>query len=428
MPAASPTAERHATWLELFFDLVIVAAVAQLAHLLHDGPGRQQVFLFAVLYYAMWSVWTTFTLYANVSGTQTRQRAMLAAMFGIAVMAASVPQVAHGNPAIFVLAYVVCRLLAAGSWKRTSRVMAEWPGVQQAVGVIPWVASLGFAPPARYWLWTAGIVLDVVISVARSRDPGRLVESERRERQRERQHRGWLVRLLHRPEPPPVDVAAAPPDRPHLSERLGLFVIIVLGEAVAQVVNAAADVPDWRRGIWLAVLCGFGLLVALWWLTLRYGSSAAPSYGVPVFALRLTMPGHYLTTAAIVAIAAGLGALADHPDGALPEAERWVLCGGFALYFAVACLLGARGGAARRWLVGWGLPAVLVPVLLGLFGGGLPSWSVGGGLLVVTLWHIAYRRFDPDPDPRPDPDPHAYPDPHADPDLAVEDGRAAAGQ
>ncbi|MFG1604966.1 low temperature requirement protein A [Actinoplanes sp. NPDC049265] len=31
--------ERHATWLELFFDLVIVVAVARLAELLHEAPA-----------------------------------------------------------------------------------------------------------------------------------------------------------------------------------------------------------------------------------------------------------------------------------------------------------------------------------------------------------------------------------------------------
>jgi low temperature requirement protein LtrA len=149
---SSPAEERHATWLELFFDLVIVAAVAQLAHLLHEHVDGTRVLLFGVMYYAMWSVWTAFTLYANVTGIRTRQPAMLAAMFGIAVMAASVPLVERGTPAAFVLAYVYCRFLSINSWKRESRVMTEWPGVQQAVGVIPWVASLGFQPPARYWL------------------------------------------------------------------------------------------------------------------------------------------------------------------------------------------------------------------------------------------------------------------------------------
>jgi low temperature requirement protein LtrA len=403
-PAAE---ERHATWLELFFDLVLVAAVAQLAHLLHDGPGVREVFLFAVLYYAMWSVWTSFTLYANVIAARTRTGLMLAAMFGIAVMAASVPQVAHANSRIFIIAYIWCRLLAASSWKRSSRLMTEWPGVQQAVGVLPWIASLGYESPTRYWLWLAGVVLDVVFSISRSRDPAGLLAQEQKERDRERRNR--LPRLVRRfrggkstPElvEPPAQVQAAEPDRPHLGERLGLFVIIVLGEAVAQLVNAAADVPDWDRALWLVVLCGFGLLVAIWWLTLRYGSNAAPTYGMRVFALRLTMPAHYLTTGSIVAIAAGLGALADPEDGRIPEANRWVLCAGAALFFLTAAVVGARGGATRRWILLWALPAVAASVLLGLFGGPLPPWALAGVLLVVALWHVAYRQVDsgqPDP-------------------------------
>jgi low temperature requirement protein LtrA len=394
-PAAE---ERHATWLELFFDLVIVAAVAQLAHLLRDGPGVKQVFLFAVLYYAMWSVWTSLTLYANVSGALTRLRPMLMAMFGIAIMAASVPKVVSGEPAIFILAYVGCRLLAAGSWKKTSQIMTEWPGVQQAVGVIPWIASLGFQPPVRYYLWVAGIVLDVVFSVVRSRDPKKLLAEEQQDRDREQQKR--LRRLFRRGEP----VAAAPehivlqaaaPDRPHLGERLGLFALIVLGEAVAQLVGAAAEVENWDRTLWLVLLSGFGLLVAIWWLTLRYGATAAPTYGMRVFALRLTMPAHYLTTGAIVAIAAGLGGLAGEKE--ISEAGRWVLCAGTALYFLAATATGLRGGAPRKWIWFWGVPSVIVPVVLGLFGGPLPAWALTAVLLVVALWHVLYQQVEPRP-------------------------------
>ena len=35
-PAGDAPSARHASWLELFFDLVVVVAVAQVSHRLHD--------------------------------------------------------------------------------------------------------------------------------------------------------------------------------------------------------------------------------------------------------------------------------------------------------------------------------------------------------------------------------------------------------
>jgi low temperature requirement protein LtrA len=277
--------------------------------------------------------------------------------------------------------------------------MTEWPGVQQAAGVIPWFASLGFAPPVRYYLWVAGIVFDVVVSLARSRHPERLLAGEQRERedaQRNRERRRQMLRRLHlststasADAAPPLQ--AARPDRPHLGERLGLFVIIVLGEAVAQLIDAASDVDRWEAGLMATLVAGFGLLVALWWLTLRYGAGGAPTYGTRVFALRLTMPAHYVMTGSIVLVAAGLGVLADHAGETVPEANRWVLCGGAALYFMTVSLLGARGGAPVTWIAGWGLPAILASLLLGLFGGPLAGWALAAVLFAVAVWHVLYR-------------------------------------
>jgi low temperature requirement protein LtrA len=389
------------SWLELFFDLVVVAAVAQLAHLLRPhlaeghggGPGLGDAALFVALYYAIWSVWTSFTLYANVAAASTRRRTILLAMFGIAVMAAAVPGAAGTRGTIFAVAYVACRIMAARTWGGTGTLLTAWPAAQLGTGLAPWVASIWVAPPARYWLWGAGIVADIVSSLIQSFDADKTLARFRRrtELQRARLGRRGRGRLL--PGRPPV---AARLDPPHLRERLGLFVIIVLGEAVAQVIDAAAEVEDWTTGagrdlIGAGVL-GFGLLVALWWLALQYGESGIPRFHAhgegP--APRLTLPAHFTMTAGITAMAAGLGTMAAHSAEHLADGARWALCGGAAGYFLTTTAIAVIAGAPLGWLLGWALPAVAVPVALGVTGGPLPAWTIAAGVLLVTAWQAAY--------------------------------------
>ncbi|WP_055715897.1 low temperature requirement protein A [Streptomyces torulosus] len=71
----SLTSARHASWLELLFDLVAVAGVAQLAHVLHDEPSAHDVAVYIVLFVAFWTAWLSNTLYGNVAADRTRTRA-----------------------------------------------------------------------------------------------------------------------------------------------------------------------------------------------------------------------------------------------------------------------------------------------------------------------------------------------------------------
>ncbi|MFI9063900.1 low temperature requirement protein A [Streptomyces sp. NPDC053429] len=59
VPGATGPAEveRHASWLELFFDLIAVAGVAQLASLLRGAPGHGEVLLYCLLNLAFWTAW-----------------------------------------------------------------------------------------------------------------------------------------------------------------------------------------------------------------------------------------------------------------------------------------------------------------------------------------------------------------------------------
>jgi hypothetical protein len=87
--------ERHASWAELFFDLVAVAGVSALADVLGSGLDGAAVGLYALLFLAFWLSWTTFMLYSNVAAGQTRVVRLMIGMFGLGVMAAALVILAH---------------------------------------------------------------------------------------------------------------------------------------------------------------------------------------------------------------------------------------------------------------------------------------------------------------------------------------------
>ncbi len=173
-----PEVERHASWSELFFDLVAVAAVASLAHLLATELDWASLGLYAVLFLAVWLAWTTFMLYGNVAGSRTHVLRLLIGMFGLGVMAASVPGVAHtlldgGHEeravTVFAVAYILTRVYGAQSW-RPGEVLLDFPVAQHTIGVLPWVVSLWTHPPVTVALWALGVALDLWLVLVVSGD------------------------------------------------------------------------------------------------------------------------------------------------------------------------------------------------------------------------------------------------------------------
>jgi low temperature requirement protein LtrA len=61
----SPGGERSASWLELFFDLVFVLAVAELARYLHEHLDPGGFLGFAGLFVPVWWTWICFSFYAD---------------------------------------------------------------------------------------------------------------------------------------------------------------------------------------------------------------------------------------------------------------------------------------------------------------------------------------------------------------------------
>jgi hypothetical protein len=288
--------------------------------------------------------------------------------------------------------------MAARSASRDGQVIAFWPATQ-GVMAAPWLVALFVPDETAYWLWFGGIVADLLYSTIGARNPKaieRSTETIRRQQEQEdrRQNRRFaklleIGRLTPADAPRPTLVSVAQVERGHLDERLGLFVIIVLGEAVAQVVAANTELA-WTGPVIVASVMAFGVLVLLWRLTTLYGFSPAPRTTPPLEPFA-ALPAHLGVTASMIAIAAALGALIEEAGEHLADKERWYLFGGLALYFVTSAAAGLIGRAPLKWFLGWLLPSLLAVIAIAVFAHPLPGWSLTVLAFAVLAWFSTYN-------------------------------------
>src|SRR3954454_7712253 len=139
-PETSPAPGRI-EWLEVFFDLVVVAAVAVLSETLREDATYRELGLFLVSYGAVWFAWVSVVMYTDVAGELTRVRTVVVSMLLLAVMAAASPGHAGHRANAFAAAFIIVRLFAARGSLRTGRLMTAWPLLQSGGFVVPWVVS-----------------------------------------------------------------------------------------------------------------------------------------------------------------------------------------------------------------------------------------------------------------------------------------------
>jgi low temperature requirement protein LtrA len=229
--------ERRATWFELFFDLVFVVTIAELGNALASDPSAGGFLRFAGLFVPVWWAWAGFTFYADRFDTDdlVYRLVVLVAMFAIAALATGVHDAFAGDPTVFVLAYVVARVVLVGLYARVvrshapGRPVASFYGAVFSAGALLWLFSLALPSPWRYAVW--GLVLAVELAAPIY---------------------GWRL------------VPGAAVDPAHMPERFGLLTIIVLGESILAVVLGVSG-TSWDAASALAAAGGFVLAAALWW-------------------------------------------------------------------------------------------------------------------------------------------------------------------
>jgi low temperature requirement protein LtrA len=348
---AQPDEERHATWFELYFDLVFAAAVAQLANALSRDPSGAVFARFVGLFVVVAWAWMGFVFYANRFDTDDLiyRLAKSCAMLAIAAVAVNVRRVmaAHGGAVGFAVGYIIVRsLLIAlyvrarhhvhGSGRRLSDVYIACFSLTTGL----WLVSIFVRGPFRYVLWGVALAIDLAVPP-----------------------RAWR------------QLPGAPIVVSHLTERVGTFFIIVLGESVAGVVSGVAGF-EFSVESWILASACFLIALCIWWIYFDLADTSVLGRGVLGV---IYIYAHFPLLAGVAMFGAGTKlAIAHAVDPTLGAAARWALGGGIAAFALALALLhmGAEWTSLRdRTFLG---RIVLATLAIGLAG-------AGGGLAPLTF-------------------------------------------
>jgi low temperature requirement protein LtrA len=279
---------RSATPLELFFDLVFVVAVAlasqNLHHFLSEDHIGDGVTKYLTVFFGVWWAWMNFTWFATAfdSDDWLYRVLTLVQMAGALVMAAGVPDYMNESDlSVMVGGYVIMRLAMVCQWLRAAHGSPAHraTALRYAVGIILaqtyWVALLIVPDSVGLPLFLVGVVIELAVPV--------IAESANQ----------------------------TPWHAHHITERYGLFTIIVLGESILASSNTIIEAIEEASHIGdllTIAVSGFVVVAAIWWLYFAYpqhqrigGVRDSVLWGY----------GHYLIFASAAAVSAGIEVAVD---------------------------------------------------------------------------------------------------------------------
>jgi low temperature requirement protein LtrA len=300
---------RKASWLELFYDLVFVAVVAELAHALSGDLTWEGAGKFVALFIPVWWIWVGGAFYNDRFEIDdiSHRLAVFIQMVPIAGMALFVAHGLDDSFRGFALSYALARTVLNLLWFRAGyhNPVARPLTNRYAVG-FGWMAALlvvaVFLPsPWRYVVWTLAVAVDLLTPATTWGIQAR------------------LPRL----------------SRSHLPERFGLLTIIVLGEAV---IGAIAGIAEGEAlSLTGFILAGLALMIAIsvWWIYFDQIADRPPHR--TIYSTAAWGYLHLPLAAGITAVGVGALHLIAEADHDLQTAVGWTLA------LAVAAALVAIG-------------------------------------------------------------------------------------
>ena len=234
--------ERRISWLELFYDLVYVIAISRITHHLAIHISLEGFLQYACLFILIFWGWLNGSLYYDIHGSEGL-RTRLMTLWQVMIIAALAVTIDQPSPTWYINTTIVLMIMqlyitylwwSVGLYDRAHRRYNR-PYTILFLFALALMALSLFVPAP----WVKPIAIVVIIC---NYTPPFIAQ-----------------RLLRKSS---LDLSLTS----SMSERLGLFTIIVFGEVVLGVVNGISKVNDLNFAIWLNFALAVSIVFALWWI------------------------------------------------------------------------------------------------------------------------------------------------------------------
>ena len=295
--------ERHFTWLEAFYDLIVAIIVFELSRELSEDVSVFGFLSFIALFVPAMSSWIGVTFYSTrfAADDLGHRLLMLLQIAATAFMAVSVRDGLGENSSWFALSYAITRVVLVIEYARTGRHVPDAYeltrrysiGFSISAGI--WFVSVFVPLPFRLFLWVVGMGIDIGMPLLFPRQ---------------------------------LSVQFAP-NVHHLPERLGFLTIIVLGISILGVVNGIAA-HSWTV---LSIVCaalGLGITFSLWWVyfdTVDGSEIRALREGKQIGIYFTWLCIHFPLIIGFTALGVSIEHIVlSNQALPLPSSDRWLLC------------------------------------------------------------------------------------------------------
>ncbi|RJU03334.1 low temperature requirement protein A [Arthrobacter frigidicola] len=377
-------AESHrVSFVELFFDLVFVFAITQIAHGLIDHPDGGTFARTLVLTMAMWWVWVYTTWSMNwLSPERSLIRVVLiAAMLIVLLMSSAIPEAFdEGQGLIFALGYVGLQLgravlMAAVVRSHDASLSLSYirTSIWFAMSAVLWILG-GLAPSEeRLYLWAVAITIDLLAPLFRYWLPvlGSTAKSV------------WVV------------------SGEYMAERTGLFIIVVLGETIIVTGAAFGELVGTPTQV-SAFLSAFASTVLMWLLYFAHDESRGRRFINASQNAAMVARSAYTWAPVVLVLGLVLTAVADelvlfHPGDNIGTEDQYLPTNLLIWVASSVYLLGNllfKRAIGRPWLASHIAGILALTALFAASNALSPlamNWASNAVLLAVIVWDYRTR-------------------------------------